>query len=120
MRGLVWFNYYWETKKILIKYLSPQKCLYWQAERIVTYFARIPLIYVSLFHIVAVLLAELSDLISLDVSSECEKISGLCAEVEGTHMSGPQSCQSWLCPPQSEEPGTHAFVREVALARPFP
>lgn len=114
----VCFNYYWETKKILIKYLSPQKCFYWQAERIVTYFSRMPLIYVSLFHIVAVLLAEPSDGISLDVSSECEKISGLCAEVEGTHRSGPRGCPPWLCP-QPEEPGTHASVREVEFGQAF-
>lgn len=114
----VCFNYYWETKKILIKYLSPQKCFYWQAERIDIYFARIPLICVSFFHIVAVLLAEPSDLISLDFSSECEKMPGLSAEVEGTQMSGLRGCQSWLSP-LSEEPGTHAVVRKVECGQGF-
>lgn len=51
----VCFNYYWEAEKILIKYLSLQKCFSWQAERTDRYLASIPLIYLSFFHTVTVL-----------------------------------------------------------------
>lgn len=82
------------------------------------YLARIPLIYLSFSHIVAVLLAELSDLIGLDFSGECEKMPGLSAQVEGSQMSGFPGCQSWLSP-QPEEPGTRALVGKVGFGQAF-
>lgn len=103
-----------KPKKVFIKCLNLQKCYYGQAEIVAICLSRIPLISLSLFHLVAVLLEEPSDLypgsvwiLLLNVNSGWPGCLLKWRDSNGW-ASG---CQPWLSL-QPQEPDTQSLCRE--------